>query len=153
MDASDPKFRELVRRALSDEDERITAETVAVFGIDGELAERRTITVCIQSGDHTVVLKTGDKEKRLVIPASLIKIAEKRKKLPIRRRTKLIVEDEYAYLDYEEEFGKPSEAKSIEAAGADDTGSTDDTGATVETPAEDELDPDDLNGVTEVVAG
>ena len=102
MDASNPKLRELVQRAISDEDQRITAETAAVFGIDGYLAERSRIDVCGQSGDHTVVLKTGDEEKRHVIPALLIGIAQKRKKLPIKRRTKLVVTDDFAYLDDED---------------------------------------------------
>lgn len=103
MDAFDPKFWELVQRAISEEDERITAETAAVFGIDSVLAENGRIDVCIQSGDHHVVLQTDGEEKRYVIPAALISVAKRRKKLPIRRRTKLVVENEFAYLDYEEE--------------------------------------------------
>lgn len=102
MDTSDSDFKLRVRRAIADEDARVTCETVAVFGIDGTKAEKRRIDVDTESGDHTVVLSEGDEEKRYFIPATLINIAERRKQLPIRRKTKLVVEDGNPYLDYED---------------------------------------------------
>lgn len=120
MDPSDPKFKDLLRRAIAEEDERITAETAAVFGIDGVLAEKRRIDVCTRSGDHTVVLQASGEEKRYVIPAALIGVAKRRKKLPIKRRTKLVVEDEFAYLDYEDEDEGENAGASTDAAEHDE---------------------------------
>lgn len=102
MDTSDPEFKELVSRAIADEDARITCETAAVFGIDSTKAKERRIDVHSESGDHTVVLMSGEDERRYLIPATLINIAQRRKLLPIRRKTKLVVEDGRAHLDYDD---------------------------------------------------